>query len=69
MVMFRDAKGVPTDLGVFKTKRDADETRDEEDRKEIDFFLILYILPFSASSASLSIWTPRIIGTPDANIA
>ena len=38
MVMFRDAKGVPTDLGVFKTKRDADdadETRDEEDRKDI----------------------------------
>jgi hypothetical protein len=53
-------------LESLKTKRDADdadETRDQEDLREI-IFLILFILPCSASSASLFIWTPRIVGTP-----
>jgi hypothetical protein len=36
-------------LEVLKPKRNADDTRDQEDQREIDFFLILLILPFSAS--------------------
>jgi hypothetical protein len=51
-------------LESLKTKKDADETRDEEDRREIDFLLILLILPCSASSASLFIWTPRAVAMP-----
>jgi hypothetical protein len=47
-----------------KTQRDADETRDQEDRRENNFFLILFILPCFASSSSLFIWTPRSVAAP-----